>query len=80
MNEITRLQIARSLVDVIDRISTAVTSACIVASLLGSLLQADSLPRATFGGLAFFGLALVAGWLKAILDILIANAKEADAQ
>ncbi|MFG6179698.1 hypothetical protein ACGTN6_20910, partial [Halomonas sp. THAF12] len=72
------LTLSRAMTDVVDRISTAVASACLVADLLGRVIRPDMQDSITpmAGAAGFFLLALVASWLKAILDKQIAEAKE----
>ncbi|MCK0754279.1 hypothetical protein [Chromohalobacter japonicus] len=80
MTEKERLRIARSIADALDRLYTGVTAACVVATLLGSVVQGDSVARATWSGLVFFAMTLGTAVLKAILDMMMANAEEADDQ
>lgn len=76
------LTLSRAMTDVVDRLSTGVSAACIVAFLLGKAIRPELedglIPAA--GALGFCLLALVASFLKAILDKQIAEAKEADDQ
>lgn len=76
MSEISTLKLFRAAFDAVDRISSSVTAACVVAALLGPAMQVqpDSLSKATLAGVAFFCVSLIAGIAKVMLDSLILQA------
>lgn len=80
MSETSILKLIRAAFDAVDRISSSVTAACVVAALLGPAIQAqpDSLSRATVAGVAFFCVSLIAGVAKVVLDSLIRKANGGD--
>lgn len=73
----SRLRIARAVADAVDRISSSITAACVVAALLGPALKAqtDGMANAFAWGAIFLGLTLAGGIVKSMLDSLITKAE-----
>ncbi|MGQ7245556.1 hypothetical protein ACUN9V_19110 [Salinicola sp. V024] len=77
MSYLFRLRIARAIFDAADRISSSVTAACVVATLLGPVLktQPGGYFTAFWAGAVFLLLTLIAGIAKGMLDSLITKAE-----
>ncbi|NWN81762.1 MAG: hypothetical protein HLX48_02030 [Halomonas sp.] len=54
--------------DVADRSATTMAAACIVAALLGTVIQPDKVNTAYVGAFTFFMAALIANSLKSLLN------------
>jgi len=60
--------VLRAMLDVVDRSSSTMAAACLVAALLGTIIKPDKIVTAYIGAFTFFVVAFIASTLKAMLD------------
>mgnify|MGYP001163047078 CR=1 FL=1 len=59
----------RATLDVVDRSATTMAAACLVAALLGTVIQPEKVTTAYVGAVIFFLVACAASALKAMMEI-----------
>lgn len=75
MSETFILKLIRSAIEAVEKITTGVTTACVVAVILNPLIgsNADSEFIATVAGICACSLALVTAGVKVVLDSMISR-------